>query len=62
MKTELRSITTTMRAYERVINFYNRKYNYEMEQAKPKEIKQYEASIRIWDFLKAKRDQIKAAI
>lgn len=57
----LSKITSAMRSYERVINWYNRKYNYNMEAAPEKDRKDYEAKQSVWDYLKGKRDELKAA-
>ena len=52
----LKDITRLMIKTEKIINWYNKKYNFQMESASAKEIKQYEGAIKTWDFLKAKRD------
>jgi hypothetical protein len=54
-------ITSLMNKYEKIIMWYNRKYNFDMSLAKPKEQKEYEAMQRSWEFARTKRDQLKAA-
>lgn len=46
-----------MHRYEKVINWYNKKYNYNV----PDSIKEYHSALNIWDQLKIKRDQLKNA-
>jgi hypothetical protein len=54
----LTEITRVMRSYERVINWYNRRYAGE---TMPADVaKRYNAAISVWDQLKPKRDQLKA--
>jgi hypothetical protein len=52
----LKDITRLMNKTEKLINWYNKKYNFQMENASAKEVKEYEGAIQRWDFLKAKRD------
>ena len=52
----LQDITRLMIKTEKLINWYNKKYNFEMRSASEKEVKEYESAIQNWDFLKTKRD------
>jgi hypothetical protein len=53
-----KTIATTMRAYEKVIMFYNIKYNYDITNGTVKEQKEYNSALNIWDQLKVKYDLI----
>jgi hypothetical protein len=48
----LKDVTRIMKTYERTINWYNKKYNFDV----PATEKQYHSALSIWDTLKAKRD------
>lgn len=48
----LKDVTRIMQTYERTINWYNKKYNFNV----PATEKQYYSALSIWDTLKAKRD------
>jgi hypothetical protein len=52
----LKQVTGIMKTYERIINWYNKKYNFEV----PANEKQYHSALQIWDTLKAKRDLLTA--
>lgn len=54
---KLNDVTRMMRSYEKVINWYNKKYNFEV----PKTETQYYSALNIWDTLKSKRDLLKTA-
>jgi hypothetical protein len=53
----LRQITGMMNRLEKVIAWYNKKYNFQV----PATEKQYHSAINVWDQLKVKRDILKAA-
>ena len=56
-------ITSSMIRFEKLINFYNRKYNFDTETlGTEKEKKDYSMSIKLWDALKRKRDSINAKV
>ncbi len=57
----LKDITRMMSNLEKVINWFNKKYNFEMELATDKEQKKYNSALSNWDFLKVKRDELKFA-
>ena len=48
----LKDVTRIMQTYERTINWYNKKYNFNV----PATEKQYHSALSIWDTLKVKRD------
>lgn len=52
----LKQVTATMIRYEKLISWYNRKYNYDV----PTTCKDYHSALIVWDQLKVKRDQLKA--
>lgn len=54
-----KEITRMMRNIEKVINWYNKKYNFAIETASQKEQNEYNALLQRWDFMKAKRDELK---
>lgn len=56
----VKEITRMMKSYERVITWYNKKYNFNISLASPKEQKEYNSILNIWDSLKAKRDLLTA--
>lgn len=58
MTTTLNDLTRMMRNIEKIINWYNKKYNFQMNQASAKEQKEYNCLLERWDFLKAKRDSL----
>lgn len=49
-----------MNKYEKIINWYNRKYNYNIEAGTAKEQKEYASMQRAWGFARTKRDEMKA--
>jgi hypothetical protein len=53
-----KEITRIMRSYEKVIGFYNSKYNFDISNGTEKEQKEYNSALNIWDQLKAKRDSL----
>lgn len=57
----IKDITRMMISTEKLINFYNKKYNFEIENASAKEQREYKSALERWDFMKSKRDQLKAA-
>ena len=57
----LKDVTRMMINIEKLINWYNKKYNFEIEKASEKEQKEYSDLMSRWDFMKAKRDQLIAA-
>lgn len=52
---KLKEATRVMRSYERLIQWYNRKYNFEV----PETCREYYSALKIWDELKAIRDNLK---
>ena len=52
----LKKMTAMMIRWEKLINWYNKKYNFEV----PANEKQYHMALNIWDTLKANRDLLKA--
>jgi hypothetical protein len=57
----LKDVTRIMNVYERKINYFNKKYSFDITKGTTKEQKEYESALNIWDQLKAKRDFLKAA-
>jgi hypothetical protein len=55
-------ITSLMNKYEKIIMWYNRKYNFDMSLAKPKEQKEYASIQSAWEFARTKRDELKYQI
>jgi len=55
----LKTITLLMAQTERLISWYNKKYNFDMSLASAKEVKEYESALQRWDNLKSKRDLVK---
>ena len=53
----LKRLTTIMNRYEKLISWYNKKYQNNV----PANVNEYWSSLNIWDDLKAKRDALKAA-
>jgi len=56
----VKQIESLMFKTEKLINWYNKKYNFDMSLASAKEVKEYESALKSWDNLKTKRDQLKA--
>lgn len=56
----VKDIERMMFKTEKLINWYNKKYNFDMSLASAKEVKEYESALKNWDFMKAKIDQLKA--
>lgn len=52
-------ITRIMNSFEKMINWYNKKYNFDISKAPAKQQKEYNMYLRLWDELKAKRDGLK---
>lgn len=50
-----------MNNLEKIIHFFNRKYNFEIEKAPKNEQKAYSNLLARWDNLKVKRDRLKYA-
>lgn len=59
VKLTMKSVTATMLRQEKIINFYNRKYNFEIEKAPKQCQRAYKCSIAIWDAFKPLRDELK---
>lgn len=57
----IKDITRMMRTYERIVSFYNNKYQFDISKAPAKDQKKYSSALNSWDFMKSKRDQLKAA-
>lgn len=55
---QIKEIERIMKKYEKIIMFYNRKYNYDITLGTKKEEKQYLSALNIWDQLKSKRDSL----
>lgn len=60
-KDALRTVTSVMKTAERFINFYNRKYAFEIERGTAKEQREFATYQATWDRLKVVRDELKAA-
>lgn len=58
MKT-VSELTTVMNNLEKIIQHFNRKYNYEIDKAPEIEQKAYQSLLNRWDNMKAKRDRAK---
>lgn len=56
---QLKKITSFMLKDEKIISFFNKKYNFDMDNAPVKDQKDYEARLQSWDMWKEKRDQLK---
>lgn len=56
-----KQITFLMNKYEKIIMWYNRKYNFEISKGTPKEQKEYASMQNAWEIARSKRDQMKAA-
>lgn len=54
----LKEITNAMNNIEKVINWYNKKYSFDISKATTKEQKEYNSLLQRWDFLKIKRDSL----
>ena len=52
----LKQITGMMLRYEKLIAWYNKKYNFKV----PEKHKDYYSALSIWDTLKDKRNELKA--
>lgn len=61
MNITVKSLTASMNRIEKNINWFNKKYNYDMSNAPVKHQKEYNMCLSMWDSFKAKRDQLKAA-
>jgi hypothetical protein len=59
VKLTLKSVTATMLRQEKIINFYNRKYNFKIETAPKQCQRAYNVSLAIWDTYKPLRDELK---
>lgn len=59
--TTFQTITNFMLKDEKIINWYNKKYSFDMSKATAKEHKEYQARLASWDMWKAKRNQLKQA-
>lgn len=56
-----KQITSLMIKIEGIISFYNKKYNFQIENAPVSVQKKYESNLKSWDLLKSKRDTLKLA-
>ncbi len=56
----LKDVTRMMNNIEKILAFYNKKYNFDMDKAKPKEQKEFKCLTERWDFMKVKRDELKS--
>lgn len=54
----VKDITRLMHGHERMINWYNKKYSFKIDQATVKDQKKYADLLAGWDNLKSKRDQL----
>ena len=55
-------ITKSMKRWEKLINFYNKRDRFDTETlGTEKEKREYKMALNVWDQLKIKRDQMKAA-
>lgn len=53
----LKQITSMMHRWGKLINWYNKKYNYDVPDTKS----EYKMAVKTWDHLKVTRDRLKAA-
>ena len=53
-------ITRAMHRLEKIISYYNKKYDYDLNNAANKERAEYNSAIVRWDVMKAHRDILKA--
>lgn len=58
----VKGFTSVMRTHERIINFFNKKYDYDMDKATDKDRREWQRSLDTWDGLKVNRDTLKAAL
>lgn len=56
----LKELNRIINSFEKVINWYNKKYNFDIAKATHKEQKEYYSNINVWDTLKVKRDYLKS--
>lgn len=56
----LKELNRIINSFERVINWYNKKYKFDIAKATQKEQKEYYSNINVWDTLKVKRDYLKS--
>lgn len=49
-------MTRLMHGHERIINYFNKKYSFKIEDAPAHEQRRYAETLESWDNLKAKRD------
>jgi hypothetical protein len=56
---QLKKITSFMLKDEKIINWYNKKYNFDITTAPVKDQKEYAARLASWDMWKSKRDNLK---
>lgn len=57
----LKQMASFMLRMERIINFYNKKYSFEIERGTAQEQKEYRMAQSGWDTAKAHRDRMKSA-
>jgi U3 small nucleolar ribonucleoprotein component len=54
-------MTSLMNKAEKIIMWYNRKYNFDMSLAKAKEQKEYSNMQELWERVRTQRDSLKTA-
>jgi hypothetical protein len=52
-------ITAKMHQLEKLIQYFNKKYDYEIEEATKKDKSEWNLALELWDTMKRKRDLIK---
>jgi len=57
----IRQITAMMHRAEKLIAFYNRRYNFDIDAAKPAEQVEWRSALARWDAMKIQRDNMLAA-
>ena len=55
----LEMVTAMMHRAEKLIAYYNNKYNYDMELAPINERAEWNSALELWDVAKANRDKLK---
>ena len=56
----LAQVTSAMLRTEKLINWYNTKYNFDMTKATQKQQREYRTCLTMWDTFKSYRDSLKA--
>lgn len=54
----LKNVTAMMNRYEKLIAYFNNKYEYNIENASEKEAKEWRSALNVWDRAKITRDTL----